>query len=361
VLVADESSISGTIVDTNGAPLGGTRLSMSHRLPSRSAGRSSSVHISRVVLSQGTFDIGGLEPGEYELSVSWADFVSGVSSKRVTLMTGSHDVKLVLEAPVTLTGRVLFNGAPLPYFGVVVANTPSLLAILPPRLVRAADGRFTLRPVEAGTFSVVIMGPGTERKTIENVVGAPGQALDLGEISLAPGLRITGHVRDEAGAPVAGAVVSIGKSRRGIDDGPLAQMFRGTYQTTTDGSGSYSFDGISPTRERYFPPEISASDLVRGISAPTTIPDKNATIDLVIVATGGIDGVVAGATSGNVTARLGSGPSTFPNSAPVDHAGAFHFDRLLPGVYKISTYSGGLEKSSVQVTVVGGQRAVAKL
>jgi len=100
---------------------------------------------------------------------------------------------------------------------------------------------------------------------------------------------------------------------------------------------------------------------VVGISAPTRIPEKDAKIDLVIVATGGIDGVVAGMSNGSVTARLGSSASGSPIVARIEGTGAFHFDRLLPGIYTVSTYSDGHEKASIQVTVVAGQRATTKL
>lgn len=359
-LVADDSTIAGTVVDASGTPIIGARVTMSHQLKRRS-GYAGTAFASSALTSQGHFDLGGLEPGEYELGATWPDLVNEVSDERVKVMTGTHDVKLVLDAPVTLTGRVLLDGAPLPYFGVVVAKKPFMMTIAPPRVVRATDGRFTLRPVEPGTFSVVIMGLGTERKKIENVIGTPGQAVDLGDISLTRGLRISGRVRDESGSPVAGAIVAIGRGQRGIDDGPLAQAFRGEFQTSTDAAGAYAFDGVAPIRERFQPPEISASHSVLGISAPATIPDKDAKIDLVIVATGGIDGVVAGMSSGNVTARVGSSPSGFPISARIEGTGAFHFDRLLPGVYTVSTYSDGREKSSIQVTVVGGKRATTRL
>jgi protocatechuate 3,4-dioxygenase beta subunit len=360
-LVADDSSIMGTIVDTSGVPIVGAQVTMSHTYVQRSGtGFASRGFASSAVTSQGHFDLGGLEPGEYELGATWPDLVDGISVERLKVMTGTHDVKLVLAAPTTLTGRVLLDGAPLPHFGIAVANT-SMMQLLSPRVVRTTDGRFTLRPVKAGTFSVVIMGPGTERKTIENVVGTPGQAVALGDISLARGLRISGHVRDQAGVPVAGAIVAIGRGQRDIDMGPLAQAFRGEFQTTTDATGAYAFDGVAPMRERFEQPKISASHRVHGISAPATIPDKDAKIDLVIVATGAIDGVVAGASSGSVSARIGSSPSAFRVFARIDGTGAFHFDRLLPGVYTISMYSEGREKSSIQVTVVAGQRAAAKL
>jgi hypothetical protein len=106
---------------------------------------------------------------------------------------------------------------------------------------------------------------------------------------------------------------------------------------------------------------MSASHPDRGSSLPSLIPDHDATIDLVLVASGGIDGIVEG-----FSEQLGI---VFANgvaegrSAEVDPSGEFHLDGLPAGEYTLSMppLPGRTAPASVNVTVVANQRAKAKL
>lgn len=194
-LVVVDARISGTVVDPSGAPVAGASVSVSRTFQAKDGKYMGFHSAGELTDAQGRFELGGLEPATYQLSATWPEPIGLVRDDKVDAKVGARDVRLVLAAPATLTGRILLDGAPVPYFGVaVVADAAS--SVFMPQVVRAADGRFALRPVTPGSWVVLVIAPGTERKVIASVALEPGRAVDLGDIALVHGPRIAGHVRD---------------------------------------------------------------------------------------------------------------------------------------------------------------------
>jgi hypothetical protein len=357
-LVVEEASIAGIVVDRDGHPVGEARVSA---IPTGHI-ESRANFGDDVTDSRGRFDLGGLEPGQYRVSATWA----GQEERRLDggelVKTGDRNVKLVLAKPATLTGRVLLDGAPMPYYGMLVTEHPEFPFIGIPNAVRSIDGRFTVRAISPGRWGVVLLGPGTARKTISNVNVEDSKATDLGDIAMAHGQHVSGHVRDSSGAAVAGATVTIGHVMPVHNDEPLEAWFRGTFQTTTNDAGAYSFDGIAPLGGRSEEVFATRSDL--GSSLAANLHDGDAVVDLVIVASGGIDGVVEHFTEsvGRVRARR-TGDAAGAHSASVDATGAFRFDGLPAGDYTLSMIPlpGKTAPTEVTVTVAADRRAQARL
>ena len=355
-LVLQDAGIAGTVVDTKGAPVPDARVS--------ALGGARMASSDDVTDSHGHFELTGLPPGAYRVSATWPDQDSRRRGTGDEIKTGTTDAKLVLAALASVTGRVTLDGAPLPSYGVLLSEHPELSFIGTPTRVHALDGRFTLKSVSPGTWGIVVMGPGTGRKTVADIHVEEGRATDVGDIAMAHGQRISGHVHDANGAPVAAAKVAIGLAMPGLDDGDALQgAFRGSYQTTTDASGAYAFDGIAPIA-RARRAQIAATHPTSGTSPAAAIPDGDATIDLVLAATGGIDGTVVGFTGsfGMVSARR-TGDATDPTMTRIEPTGEFHIDNLVPGDYMLTRppLPGALGPAPVKVTVAANQRATVKL
>jgi hypothetical protein len=320
--------------------------------------------------SRGTFDLGGLEPGEYDVVATWPNQYGTRAARhdreersKRRVRTNNTNVKLIIAAFGTITGRVVFDAKPMTYYGIMLTNEPSFPGNgQSPTGVRTDDGKFTLRNVGAGTWGLVLLGPGTDIKTLTDLEVQPGSTLDLGDITLQRGQRISGRVRDANGAVVADARVLIG---RGLEpDGTrLKQWFGGSFETTTDSAGFFKFEGIAAHRDYMRPPQIFATHYKHGGSLIRDLPKGDAEIEMTLIGVGSIDGVVDGVIErfAWVHAQRTDEPDQARGTL-VDSLGRFFFEDIPAGEYRIVVEGReGTAETSTSVTVSSNQRAKAKL
>ena len=354
-LITQDVQITGTVVDPRGEPIAEARVMA---LPMRAV-RNASSFANDATDAKGRFHLDGLEPGTYTVSATWPDQKSRKVGEGLPVTTGTRDVKLTLEPPATLVGRVTLDGQPVPYYGILVTEHPEWAFMGDPIAERSPDGRFTVRAVEPGMCGVVILGPRTAQKIIRVSI-EKGKTTDLGEIAMAHGQRIAGHVRDGTGASVPGADVLVGRGARRSDDAPVKQWFQGEYRATTDAAGAYLFDGIAPMPQA----QITAVEATGGTSPASILPAGDATVDLVLAAAGGIDGTIENYPGGIglVNARPAAN-RTDVHSSDVDVSGAFHFDGLPAGDYVVGMMPlpGKPGAPSNHALVVANQRASVTL
>jgi protocatechuate 3,4-dioxygenase beta subunit len=94
-----------------------------------------------------------------------------------------------------------------------------------------AGGRFELADMLPGRVFVEVDRPGNVATRSGELRLAPGQRLDLGRIGMREGVRVTGQVIDEGGAPVEGARVVVGAAAGAGARGVVA---------LTDGAGRFA-------------------------------------------------------------------------------------------------------------------------
>jgi hypothetical protein len=331
-LILEPASIAGTVVDENGAPVAGAH-----------AGESSLIR-GDVSGADGRFDLGAFPRGEYEIAASLPGQFESAANASAMVPSGTTDVKLVVAPLATIVGRVLFEGAPMQYFGVLLTQAPQFPWIGHPTGIRANDGRFEMRGLPAGRTALVIAGPRTALHTIGPMNVDAGQRIDLGDIHLVPGQRVAGHVRNMAGAPVSNARVVLGNRRRERDDtgtDPLQQWFHADFVTTTGEDGAFVFEGVTSLRApNARPSPISASHSLYGSSVGIAIPENDVPIDLVLVECGSIKGVVAGYAGefAYINAQRVGAPFDL-RDAPVEKNGTFLIENLPPAEYHVTMTS----------------------
>lgn len=366
-LKLQESSIAGTVVDTNGMPVPAVEVNARPKDSHYDAGP-----IDRSD-ARGHFAFGGLPPGDYEIYVVYrpGEQRQGWPSKGQPVKSGDFAVRVPLPELVSVSGRVVLDGRPVPSFGIVVANRGDEMQWRQssPNPISAPDGRFALR-VPAGPRTLVVFGRGVARKLIDVDV-KDDVPTELGDVVVDHGQRVSGHVTDAKGDPVEGATVAVIQMApvRHTNLDPFLQSLHGGGVATTDASGAFQIDGISPPttlgeRPR-LPNRIGASHPDRGIAPARDLPDAEATADLVLKPTGGLDGKLVGPASDHVFvwAQLANHTGESVH-AQIESDRSFHFDKLAVGDYELritrQNWDGYVMEPTL-VTVAADKRAKATI
>jgi large repetitive protein len=193
------------------------------------------------------------------------------------------------------------------------------------------DGEFFIDNVPPGRTELVIEAPGYVEKTLKGIDIVAGETVDGLEVALSRGVRVTGTVRGDDGAPLGEVSVR-------IDDGeenPLAEMMphltRG--HISTDSSGRYTIPAAPPgettlvfTREGFVPARRSADLKGRETRVDVTLSSGTDVSGTVVTASGA---PVSGASVRAVSAVQGSRR----NYAETDGEGRFTLKGLVEGRY----------------------------
>lgn len=363
-LVLQDTAIAGIVVDDRGKPaanVGVVAFSHSFYWPYRQE---------PVITDEGgRFELTGMEPGEFRVVASRTEETPRESDPEkgppgVIARTGERNVKIVMPTWGTITGRVMFNGAPMPHYGVVLGAPDFWRLGASPRGFRSADGRFTLKNVEPGPWELQILGPGTALRRVENLTLRAGQVLDVGDIVMSRGQRISGHVFDSAGRPIAGALVEVDGGAVYGQNTELQRWFEGKYNTVTDSNGAYLLDGIAPVQVRHMARRIAASHVKFGASQVHELPAGDATVDFTLSAVGAVDGVIDGYRGFVfIEARRTHDPEPLrSHTTSASQVGTFSLENLPVGEYELLPEGDpGATISSARVIVQANQRTAVKL
>jgi uncharacterized membrane protein len=207
-----------------------------------------------------------------------------------------------------------------------------------------ASGEYAIADVPPGSYEVTASKAGYESSLLAVTVSEGNIAvadLSLTRI-IVPG-TITGRVTDaEDGSPLAGATVT-----------------DGTRMTTTDASGEYAIADVPPGSY-----EVTASKAgYESSSLTVTVSEGNiAVADLSltrIIVPGTITGRVTDAEDGSPLA--GATVTDGTRMTTTDASGEYAIADVPPGTYEVTASKVGYESSSLTVTVLEGNSAVADL
>jgi uncharacterized GH25 family protein len=223
-------SVSGVVVDEKGVPVSGVEIRATpkqgdrfNRAMMRSGGTARTT-------PAGRFRVGPLTAGTaHELRLSRTGFAPG-SDEVPPLLPGrpAADLRIVLRRGRTGFGRVV-NASEQPIAGARVALRRDESGDMMRRMrqlfqgsadepafegVTGADGRFEIRDLPAGNWSLEARASGFAPLTVPGLTlpegaGSTGliDLIDLGTVVLTPGAAVEGYVVDPRGHPVEGAEV----------------------------------------------------------------------------------------------------------------------------------------------------------
>lgn len=255
-----------------------------------------------------------------------------------------------------IAGRVVLDGAPVRYYGVIVsASFASSAPTDPAKVIHHGDGRFRLPVKDLGPWDLVIAGPGFARKVVAGTSVPDGATKDLGDIAVAHGHTIRGVVRDGYGAPVASAEVALVSTPGAEQGGALDELARGNLSAITGDDGGYEIDDVAQLPLRHSHPTLTASTRDHRVSLPASVPDADATLDLVVEAVGTLEVRVTGSVQGRVVVHTVNRPMVLVPGH--QSAGVYRVDAPA-GDYEVVVFSGGRNPPQPQrVTIVAGSVA----
>jgi hypothetical protein len=319
--------------------------------------------------ADGRFEISGLGAGRHRISVAQGRWISTVvmpddggeleldielpDSVPGSIVESSDDDDATSEPVPTarLTGRVVCDGRPVSKFAIVRKGLADYRWTTDPAFIVATDGRFTLSDLRESSGTVHVLALGTAWTSTETLELEPGASLDLGDIVLERGLRITGTVCNTLGEPISNARVVIGRPRR---DDALHDAVEGNFATTSGPDGTFVFDGVHVDDAQT---RISACHPVHGASLHELLGGVDETVDLVLVPTGRIEGTLEPNSAMRsdliVRAAIGEHGVGIVTARP---SGFFAIENLIPGDYMIELVQ--LSKAPrrvAHVTVIAGQ------
>lgn len=212
--------------------------------------------------SSGEFRVEHLAPGGYQV-IAMANFMTGevdlgdgglneilgdLKMEMVEIVDG-EETHVVLgkppEDPVTLVGRVVHSGEPVP--NVMVSLVPEGGGGMGDMKITNADqtGTFTMELAKRGAYLVTVQdvfSPGMQNSVeFREKIPAEGERHEL-TLELPHG-RISGRILGPDGEPAVGCRVTLG-----VDGGmPLGSFLGGNYaDLTTDAQGNYEIPYLRP-------------------------------------------------------------------------------------------------------------------
>ena len=298
----------------------------------------------------GSFVLEGIKPGMTQVVVNAPGYTTArVPNIEVEDGKTAPDVEVDVETGAKLTGRVTGpDGSPLS--GVFVRNDQMGGNARVMRFdgndnsaTTDPSGEYTIDSLEPGekTLSFSRNGYISQQKTV-TVAGGKDARLD---VQMSTGIRATGFVVTDSGAPVADATVMAGS---GATDGGR--------NGRSDANGAFTIEGLAPGHYTFNASKTGyTAGIVRDVDIATSGPVR------IILKNGGvITGHVNGLTPQEIeqttvyASAAGGGPMG-SSTAPVDSGGNFRIEGAPSGTVRITARTGamfgGSTKSAAPKTV----------
>lgn len=329
--------ISGRVVDKNShAPVKTFEAGI---IPSRSGGGMMMMiapSMQSITSEDGSFVLENVPVGALTLAVNAPGYVQ-TRVPNLTLESGKaiENVEVAMETGVRVTGHVTGpDGSPA---GGALVRIDAMAGgrmmrgggMNDPYTTADPSGEYTLDNVEPGEKTLVFSRSGLI--STSKTVTLSGDHMQV-DAQLGSGVHAAGIVVNEGGTPIADAQV---RAQSAADPG----FGRGV---RSDGSGSFSFDGLAAGRYQFTASkEGYAEAIVRDYDVTT-----NGLIRLTLRSGGTITGHVTGLSDAelqNATIFVSS-----PNgnaSAPVDSSGNYHIDGAPLGTVNVSARAGAMASS----------------
>lgn len=250
--------LEGQVVDGDGRGVGGAAVWLSS-VPPRTT-RSE---------EDGAFSFDKLVGRSYSVAASRGELLGGPVRVKLTAHSDPVVLRIAEGAAVTVT---VLDDAKQPVNGAEVK-----LDELAERTVRTSDkGIARLAPVHPGFVEVEASAPGYAPNSAFTTIGSAGASGQL-TITLHKGFAVSGRVRDETGAPIARARITLGESIWGAA--------RDTGGTTTDDKGAFTVAAIANGRHHLL---ATDGEHAPAQSPPIMVADRPVTGIEIVMKAGGV-------------------------------------------------------------------------
>jgi RNA polymerase sigma factor (sigma-70 family) len=326
-------TITGTVVDKSGRPIGDAQVSAAPDWASETVDRAAWAvrGVQETMTDQGgAFRFAGLPEGSYRVRAERVGGSEGTLSLSAGVLTkpSAAPIKIIVGPDGRAVGKIEFaDGTPVPAFTLALDHSRPLPFV-------AKDGAFKI-PAPAGTYELTVAGPSFVT-TSQQVTIAEGKDSDVGTLTVNAGRSISGRVLDAHGVPVPHATVAAGA----LLSGGGADLYIKTESvaakdTETDDQGRFVLAGL-PSGSL----TIVAGKANAGRSASVQLPASadSVALDLGLGPTSTLTGKVTrnGLPLGStiiIASPIGAMWSSFFVTSGPD--GTFAFDALSPGSYVV--------------------------
>lgn len=306
----------------------------------------------------GKFTIRGLPDGGYRVHASRASS-SGMyewGAQGVAAKTGDKNVKITLNAPGSIVGKIVVEG------GDAAKGARVMVGYQAP-VSTGEDGTFKIAEVSTGKHDLNIHGANFAAFIQHDVDVKPGKQTDVGTITVTKGRRVIGAVVDSAGNKVAGARVKIGDmlvSVQGAEEQmeTFEEMYGGK-SAVTDQDGKFVLVGI-PKKTTNVIAEHPDRGRSNAVAIPTGTDDPPA-ITLALRGFGTITGKVMSQGKPVANAAVTDTPKgggTQMRMAQTDDSGAFTITKVGEGTHTLSAMQQAMmsmKSTSTTVQVTAGK------
>lgn len=260
VVEARNGSISGTVADSAGGPIGDAFVRAERLSDSKAANAKNTLRRARwggwneqpiMTDAEGGFTIEGLSEGTYTV---WAVRKGGGEGYAENVAAGTDGVSIALQPTGRIEGTVTTpSGAAPQRFKVGVRDETTGFSQRDSFF--ATDGRFVFEEVPPGTFFISATsaeGSGDTELTLAEGGSESGVKVELQKM-----VAVKGQVVDlESGEPVPGVSVSMGRKKSG---GFNIRFGGGDKRNITDDNGNYELDAVpvGPVSVTLFPRDFS--------------------------------------------------------------------------------------------------------
>lgn len=303
----------------------------------------------------GTFTLEHVTPGAMNITVTAPGYTQG-RAQNINVEDGKRiaDLEVQLEHGAHVTGRVTGpDGSPLSGVSVMAAPAGARRfpgGFSPLASVTDASGEYSLDNVETGdkTFTFDRNGFLTTQKNA-TISGADARV----DAQMSTGLRISGVVVNDAGAPMADA---------GVSASSASDSAFGGRSTRTDANGQFTMDDLAPGRYTFRAQKSGY--------APGSLPDfdisAGAPVRIVVQSGGTITGHITGLSADElsqvgVIAQIGN----MMSSGTVDSSGNYRIDGAPVGTLRVYASAGsgmgGRMSTPKSVTIDAGGSAQVDL
>ncbi len=286
---------------------------------------------------RGEFELAVFPPGEYTVVAREGGRAPGIASV-VVEPEGEATVSLTVSDGGYATGRIV-DAAGRPLAGRVrleVFDDRGLPDFASDGVAAEAkaDGTFALGPLPLGALGIGVSAPRHASRRVEAQVNARGRTVDVGDITLDPGLAIRGRVRDREGGAIADATVRALRQEPGE---------AGEAEATSGPDGRFDLGGLRPGRH-----QVSASAPGHA-TAFATAEAGGEPVDVVLDVGGKVTGRVVDAEGSpveeaRVTAQADDrarGPGGYHSARADEGDGRFLLPDVAPGAYDLGVQASG--------------------